>query len=109
MILCLSFERGMVDMCIPGMFLILGRRACCHSTCGEIGNKKLTLPVPAADATTQGGSATCFCILRPARSPMGKGRFLLAPTRLHEVVAKGTRFFQKSNVCLLLRFHHPAD
>src|SRR5260370_13199304 len=60
MILCLSFERGMVDMCIPGMFLMLGRRACCHCTCGEIGNKKLTLPVPAANALTQGGSNLRF-------------------------------------------------
>src|SRR5260370_42399782 len=59
MILCLSFERGMVDMCIPGMFLIPGRRACCHCSCGEIGNKKLTLPVPAAKPT-QGGSNLRF-------------------------------------------------
>src|SRR5260370_10692026 len=105
MILCLSFERGMVDMCIPGMFLILGRRACCHCTCGEIGNKKLTLPVPAADATTQGGSATCFCILRPARSPVGKRRFLLESTKLHVLIAKETLFFHKSNVSLLLHLH----
>src|ERR1700737_3171103 len=54
MILCLSFARGMVDMCIPGMFPVLGQRACCHCTCEEIGNKKQTLPVSAANGPPQG-------------------------------------------------------
>src|SRR5260370_36834410 len=59
-----------------------------------------------ADHSSITPSTTCFCILRPARSPMGKGRFLLASTRLHVLIAKEKRYFQKSNVCLLLRFHH---
>src|SRR6267143_2223943 len=49
MILCLSFERGMVNGCNPGMFLVLGHRAHGHCTCGETRNKKETLLASAAD------------------------------------------------------------
>src|SRR6266403_1157941 len=44
MILCLSFDRGMVDACNPGMFPVLGHQVYLHCTCGEIRNKKQTLP-----------------------------------------------------------------
>src|SRR5260370_34393073 len=49
MILCLSFERGMVNGCNPGMFLVLGHRAHGHCTCRETRNKKETLLASAAD------------------------------------------------------------
>src|SRR5216683_2534370 len=49
MILCLSFERGMVNGCNPGMCLVLGHRAHGHCTCGETRDKKETLLASAAD------------------------------------------------------------
>src|ERR1700674_1293090 len=71
MILCLSFERGMVDACNPGLFPVLGHRPYLHCTCGEIRNIKQTLPAPAANGLTQGRHQVEIRFGRPGASRPG--------------------------------------